>query len=107
LSQSRAGFLDYFDGYLGKSSVFAAFASHRLVPLLLAPNSSEADGLVSQRHFLFAPVRDELRLDTQQQIADAALEWYTPHRLNRMASAIGRTLNVPFPLEQSPAAAAL
>src|SRR5207249_4253272 len=38
LSASRIGVLDYFDGYLGKSGIFAAYCSHGVMPLLFVGN---------------------------------------------------------------------
>jgi hypothetical protein len=89
LRETRVGFLDYFDGYLGKSSVFAAYASHGLAPVLLTQNSSEPDGLVSGRHFLAAScLVDPVPLSRQEDIAIAAAAWYLPHNLCQTAKAM-------------------
>ncbi len=94
LSQSRIGILDYYDGYLGKSGIFAAYCSHGLMPLLVAANASELDGLQSGRHFLVAAsLKDSPPPANLQQIADAASTWYASHDLARTSSAFAAALN--------------
>ena len=93
LGQSRAGLLDYFDGYLGKSGIFAAYCSHGLAPVLLAPNDSRADGVHAGEHFLVAELlAGELPVADQQRIADAARHWYSGHDLTRTAKAVATAL---------------
>ncbi len=80
LADSRAGCLDYFDGYLGKSGIFAAYSAHALLPLLLFENHSEADGLEINRHFSAAAVLpDETGAIAQQEVAAQARRWYDSH----------------------------
>ena len=94
LAGSRTGLLDYFDGYLGKSSIFAAYCSHGLAPVLLARNESQADGLEAGQHFLVAQfLGQEVRVAEQQRIADAALAWYSSHTLARMSDAIAKAVS--------------
>ena len=84
LSSSRIGVLDYFDGYLGKSGIFAAYCSHKVLPLLLKSNQSHADGLDSGTHFIalaeFPQDCSELK---QEEIAARARQWYDAHNLVR------------------------
>ena len=94
LACSRVGLLDYFDGYLGKSSIFAAYCSHGLAPVLLAPNESQPDGVEADRHFLVAQfLGQEVRVAEQQRIADAALAWYSSHTLARMSDAVAKAVS--------------
>ena len=80
LAESRAGFLDYFDGYLGKSGIFAAYSAHALLPLLLFENHSEADGLEINRHFwAAAALPEETGAIAQQEVAAQARRWYDLH----------------------------
>ncbi len=96
LSNSRVGFLDYFDGYLGKSGIFAAYCSHALVPVLFSANRSEADGLRGGRHFLVAsPPEPGLLMANQQEIADAAREWYRGHGLAKTTATIAAAMRNP------------
>jgi len=89
LSESRFGFLDYYDGYLGKSGIFAAYCSHGLVPILFEPNASEADGLECGRHFLLASSVNDPGTQVQQ-IADAAWTWYHSHNVAKTAIAFAQ-----------------
>lgn len=81
---SLAGFIDYsrFPGDLGKSSVFAAFCAHGLVPVCSKYNPSEADGLEMYKHYL-VPDRhlENLSLIQLQTVANNANEWYNQHNI--------------------------
>jgi hypothetical protein len=52
LRRARAGYLAYFPGYLGKSSIFACVLCPRLVPLFPERNPSERDGVIQGEHYL-------------------------------------------------------
>lgn len=81
---SLAGFIDYsrFPGDLGKSSVFAAFCAHGLVPICSCYNPSEADGLEMYKHYL-VPNRSlqDLSLIQLQTVANNSNMWYKNHNL--------------------------
>ncbi|MBE9125471.1 MULTISPECIES: glycosyltransferase family 1 protein [unclassified Coleofasciculus] len=84
LLNSLAGFLDYsrFPGDLGKSSVFASFCAHGLIPLSSQYNPSEADGLEMKKHYLIPDKRlKEFNLSQLQTVADNANKWYNRHNL--------------------------
>lgn len=87
LSNSVAGFLDYYPGYLAKSGVFAAYCAHRLTPVAPIDNRSDADGIASGIHYY--SVQDNtgaaLGSPNAQSIADAAWNWYQGHSLNSHA----------------------
>jgi hypothetical protein len=93
LAESRAGCLDYFDGYLGKSGIFAAYSAHAIVPLLLSNNHSEADGLQINRHFwAAAALPNETGLKAQQEIASQAHLWYGGHAVAAVAQTYAAAL---------------
>jgi len=93
LMESRAAYLDYFDGYLGKSGIFAAYCAHGLLPILLWPNSSEQDGLFNKTHYIAASDPPPgLEYPDQQAIADSARQWYIGHSRAKVASAIAERL---------------
>ena len=98
LSESVGGFLSYFNGYLAKSSVFAAYCACGIVPILPDHNRSESDGLEMNRHYLaMRSVPADCSDEQLQAIADAANKWYSDHSLTRTASALailirGRTI---------------
>jgi hypothetical protein len=93
---SRAGFLDYsrFPKDLGKSTIFAAYAAHGLVPILTEYNPSEADGVGNNKHYLVADENlSSLDLSQLQQIADNAYTWYQDHNLIKAAKFYGSYFN--------------
>ena len=81
---SWVGFIDYsrFPGDLGKSSVFAAFCAHGLIPISSQYNPSEADGLTMHKHYL-VPDRhlEGLTVSELQSVVDEANQWYNLHNL--------------------------
>ncbi len=85
---SLAGFFDYslWPGDLGKSTVFAAFCAHGLIPVSSQYNPSEATGLEINKHYV---VPDEqlknMNLRQLQSIADNARQWYGTHTLTKNA----------------------
>ena len=85
LSDSVAGFLQYPQDFLGKSTVFAAFASHGVIPVC----SWTTNGSRPVDH-LWNPLRDPL--PDGQGVADAARRWYRDHSLARHAELYARIL---------------
>ena len=90
LSRSMAGFVDYFPGYLAKSSIFAAYCAHRMLPVIPEDGPSE-DGIFRGRHFYSAA--DTAPPLEAQTIADAAWNWYRGHSLRQHAVLIARSLS--------------
>ncbi|MCL1464880.1 hypothetical protein [Argonema galeatum] len=80
---SKAGFLDYsrFPGGLGKSSVFAAFCVHGLIPICSQYNPSEGDGLEMNKHYLVPNQLKSFNLMQLQTVANNANKWYNYHNL--------------------------
>lgn len=81
---SLAGFLDYsrFPGDLGKSSVFAAFCAHGLVPICSCYNPSEADGLEMHKHYLVPdPSLQNSSLIQLQTLVNNSNMWYKNHNI--------------------------
>ena len=95
LLQSFAGMIDYtrFPGDLGKSSVFAAFTSHGVLPLVTAYNPSEKDGLYLNRQYLIpATLKPTTSLQNLEAIAIAAHYWYQQHTLAKNAAIFAEQL---------------
>jgi hypothetical protein len=89
LSESRAGYLDYFDGYLAKSGIFAAYCAHGLLPLVLHENRSAADGLKMGTHFWVAKeMPGDTGLVAQQCVRDQASQWYGCHSVAETAQLV-------------------
>jgi hypothetical protein len=83
LLDAVAGVIDYPASMLGKSTIFAAYCSHRLIPILATyGDSTPADGLQASRHYWLTNVESEqLSLDVGQETADHAFAWYQNHNL--------------------------
>src|SRR5262249_12137209 len=87
--RTRFGFIAYPLDFIGKSGVFAAYAAHGVVPIVLSDKQGVFDGLQPARHFL-----DGLRLGTGAGAQDLALlqhnllTWYTSHSVKVQADFI-------------------
>lgn len=79
LLQSRFGLLRYSRNLLSKSGVFAAYCSHRVVPVLLAQPGSAVEEMRPRIHYLDS---SDMRIDTAtlQGIADESFQWYVNNR---------------------------
>jgi hypothetical protein len=87
LLESRFAYLDYFKGYLGKSTIFAAYCAHGVVPLFPTPNG-QVEGVCQQVHYV--TMDDVLTrpktLSRLESIAENASGWYMNHNLTATAS---------------------
>jgi len=95
LLKSFAGMIDYtrFPGDLGKSSVFAAFTAHGVLPLVTAYNPSEKDGLhLHQQYLTPTTLQSTTALNHLQAIATAAHHWYQQHTLAKNAAIFAEQL---------------
>ncbi len=81
---SIAGFLNFPPpAYLAKSTIFAAFCAHRLIPCMVTHNAMPTDGLQSGKHYWSASNKNsQLSLKLGQVIADNAYAWYQTHSLS-------------------------
>lgn len=99
LLDSVAGFMDYsrFPGDLGKSSVFAAFCAHGVMPICTAYNPSEPDGVFASKQYAIAGhTLSKLSPQQRQNIADQARTWYNQHSLETNAQLFASHLNPPI-----------
>jgi hypothetical protein len=81
LGDSRAGFVAYPAAFVPKSTVFAAYCAHRLVPVCSWPS---ANGVGPEGHW-WDPDRTA-QPQTWQALADSAHEWYQGHTLAQHAA---------------------
>jgi hypothetical protein len=94
LQRTRFGFVAYPPDYIGKSGVFAAYAAHGVVPIVLSEKLGAFDGLQPGRHFL-----DGLRLGTSADARDLAsiqrklFTWYTSHSLKVQADFLADSIS--------------
>jgi hypothetical protein len=90
LLDAVAGVIDYPASMLGKSTIFAAYCSHRMIPII-APygDSTPADGLEAVQQYWLTDVESKwLNLDAGQAIADNAFAWYQTHKLSAHAKTL-------------------
>lgn len=87
LLDAVAGVIDYPAAVLGKSTIFAAYCAHRVIPVLVnhglnVADSTPADGLEGGRQYWLAGEAVEALDEARgQAIADAAFAWYQAHNL--------------------------
>jgi hypothetical protein len=82
LLDSIAGVIDYPADMLAKSTIFAAYCAHRMMPLVAGYGSADdSDGLVLGAQYQLVDDLRELDLSSAQRIADNAFDWYQTHRL--------------------------
>lgn len=84
LADSVAAFSDYNPDYLAKSTIFASYCVHRLLPINAKGSALVIDGIESGKHYWVPnPQRNELGNDVEMQaIADNAYSWYQTHNLS-------------------------
>ena len=72
--------------YLAKSTIFAAYCAHRMLPIMTTSSAVMVDGLRSGKHYWPADAQiGQLSLESGQAIADNAYAWYQSHRLSIQA----------------------
>jgi hypothetical protein len=95
LSMAQVGFLNYPIPYIGKSTIFAAYASHKLFPVFDRHNLGDnLDGVNFNRHYwsILKP-GDKIDLNLAQKIANDAYQWYCQHSLSLTADRVANVLN--------------
>jgi hypothetical protein len=94
LQRVRFGFVAYPLDLIGKSGVFAAYAAHGVVPIVLSDKQGAFDGLQPARHFL-----EGLRLGTGAGAQDLAsiqrelFSWYTSHSVKVQADSLVNSIS--------------
>ena len=80
LASARAGFVDYPSDYLGKSTVFAAYAAHGLLPVVSWRRGEDEAGLKEGVNY-WVPAPGAPAPRDPESIATQARTWYADHRL--------------------------
>lgn len=83
LLDSVAGVIDYPASLLAKSTIFGAYCSHRIIPIVANTGDAlHADSLETDRHYWLSTVASEqMSIASGQLIADHAFDWYQTHNL--------------------------
>jgi len=93
LLHSLAGFFDYIPGYLAKSTIFAAYCSHGMLPISARYNPSQLDGIEAGKQY-WIPEKSAIGLPLNlQAIANYAHAWYQAHQLSVQAKLFAEQLN--------------
>ena len=95
LQQARFGFIAYPVDVLGKSGVFAAYAAHGVVPIVMSDKDRliSLDGLRPMQHFLDATrLRQGLGPDDLATIQRDLFAWYMSHTLRVQADFLARLM---------------
>ena len=99
LSRSSTGFFTYPVLHIGKSTIFAAYCAHGLLPVTFAENALPGDaGLSPAKHFLAGTSWISCDEATLTGIAASAHLWYQQHRLREHARGIHDSLLQPEPI---------
>lgn len=86
LSSAIVGFFDYPLDYLAKSTIFAAYCAHKMIPIGTFYTGNSMDGLEAGKHYWLADrPSGKLSLELGQAIADNAYTWYQTHNLSKQA----------------------
>jgi hypothetical protein len=94
LRMARVGFINYPLTYIAKSTIFAAYASHKILPVFDRSNiAHNQDGVIFKQHYwsLQNP-GDAIDLATAHTIANNAHQWYTARDLGQTASRVAKIL---------------
>jgi hypothetical protein len=89
LSDSIAGFFSYHPAFLGKSTIFAAYCAHRVIPVSATMCALSEEGLQPGKHYALPDQYNTKKKDMalMQAIADHAYTWYQMHNLSAQAKA--------------------
>ncbi|MGB3296356.1 MAG: hypothetical protein WBB01_25500 [Phormidesmis sp.] len=97
LANSIASFSNFPPpSFFAKSTVFAAYCAHKLIPITAFPDAPITDGLQSGTHYwsMHQPTK-KLSLTVAQTIADQAYDWYQNHTLSKQAVVFAYHFHIP------------
>lgn len=88
LLNSTAGFFDYHTEFLAKSTIFAAYCAHKLLPVGVFYEGENVDGLEAGKHYWLGDRHHgTVSLSAKQVVADNAYAWYQTHQVAVQAHA--------------------
>ena len=86
MTESYAGYFEHDTNFLAKSSIFAAYGAHGMVPVTGGRYRGDEDGLQRGQHYLMIDRENKvLKSQDLQPIADNAWKWYDNHKLSIQA----------------------
>jgi hypothetical protein len=85
LSRARTGFLAYHPPYLGKSTAYAAFSAHGMLPVCDWVGGEPGPAIGEGERWCRSARLPELDAERRQGLASAARQWYRDHPVRRHA----------------------
>ena len=82
LLKSTFGFLFYPAFCIAKSSMFAAYCAHGVIPVIAESFSEEIDGLRDGVHLVSPKTAESVQASGLERCSNAAWRWYSSHRLH-------------------------
>lgn len=95
LSRSAFGFMAHPGFCMAKSSIFAAYCAHGVIPVLAESFSEEMDGIRDGIHVASPKTATAVRASGLEACSNAAWNWYSSHRLHVHAETYWCWLNQP------------
>ena len=94
LLTSVVGVIDYPASMLGKSTIFAAYCSHRMIPIVANYGDGQpGDGPETDAHYWLSGIASEqVSMASGQLVADRAFDWYQSHNLSAHARRLAACL---------------
>lgn len=89
------GVIAYPVDYIAKSSVFAAYCTYGLCPVVLSKGHEPSDGLLAGQHYLPGLPTDLVDADEAQQTGEGAWRWYQAHGVGCHVAALREFLDIP------------
>jgi hypothetical protein len=86
--RSRIGFLNYNPHHLAKSTIFAAYCAHGLLPVNTMRSSISCDGITAGEHYWSL----EETQNSPENVVDQANQWYATHSLSAQADFFAKLL---------------
>lgn len=94
-ANSWAGLCNYNPDYLAKSTIFAAYCAHGLLPINIRGTNQVVDGIEAGKHYWVAQPHTQIVPTTAQLqgIAFAAHAWYHHHDLSSQARVFAQLMS--------------
>ena len=93
LQDSLFGLIALDASFLSKSSVFAAYCAHGMVPIVVGRDGGEADGLHADQHYLRTPFENRIGDGQLEAVSQSARTWYREHNVTAQASQYAGIMN--------------
>ena len=81
MSNAIAGFFNYHPDFLAKSTIFAAYCSHGLLPISAKSSTSDTDCIKTGEHYWALSENEAIDAKMLEAIANNAIYWYHNHDL--------------------------